>query len=54
MDRQLSANRSHSQDTAEVSALIRNALNVTVQRQLVVVVLTGPATNLAKALDLPE
>ena len=39
-------------DTAEVSALIRNALTSQYDGNCVVV-LTGPATNLAKALDLP-
>jgi inosine-uridine nucleoside N-ribohydrolase len=39
-------------DTAEVSALIRNALTSQYDANCVVV-LTGPATNLAKALDLP-
>ncbi len=39
-------------DTAEVSALIRNALTSQYDGNSVVV-LTGPATNLAKALDLP-
>jgi len=38
-------------DTAEVSALIRNALTSQYDGNCVVV-LTGPATNLAKALDL--
>lgn len=39
-------------DTAEVRALIRNAL-AQQPDQSCVVVLTGPATNLAKVLDLP-
>jgi hypothetical protein len=39
-------------DTAEPSALIRNALTAQ-HDQNCVVVLTGPATNLAKVLDLP-
>jgi len=39
-------------DTAEVSALFRNALTSQYDGNCVVV-LTGPATNLAKALDLP-
>jgi inosine-uridine nucleoside N-ribohydrolase len=38
-------------DTAEVSALIRNALTSQYDANCVVI-LTGPATNLAKALDL--
>ena len=39
-------------DTAEVRALIRNALTQQPD-QSCVVVLTGPATNLARTLDLP-
>ena len=39
-------------DTAEVRALIRNALSQ-LPDQSCVVVLTGPATNLARTLDLP-
>ncbi len=39
-------------DTAEVSALFRNALTSQYDGNCVVV-LSGPATNLAKALDLP-
>ncbi len=39
-------------DTAEVKALIRNALTVQYDQNCIVV-LTGPASNLARALELP-
>ena len=42
----------HLNDTAEVRALIRNALTAQ-QDQNAIVVLAGPATNLAAVLDLP-
>ena len=42
----------HLNDTAEVRALIRNAL-AQQSDQSCVVILTGPATNLARVLDLP-